>query len=99
MPDAAEFVKIIKKAAVEAVEAEKPAGIYFGTVTSVNPLRIRVEQKMTLEKEQLVLTRNVTDYETEDSSVQNALKQGEEVILFRMQGGQRYVVTDRIGGI
>ena len=99
MPDAAEFVKIIKKAAVEAVEAEKPAGIYFGPVTSVNPLRIRVEQKMTLEKEQLVLTRNVTDYETEDGSVQNALKQGEEVILFRMQGGQRYVVTDRIGGI
>ena len=97
MPDAAEFVKIIKKAAVEAVEAAKPAGIYFGTVTAVNPLR--VEQKMTLEKEQLVLTRNVTDYETEDGSVQNALKQGEEVILFRMQGGQKYVVMDRIGGI
>ena len=45
------------------------------------------------------ITRYDVVYETEDGSVQNALKQGEEVILFRMQGGQRYLVTDRIGGI
>lgn len=28
----------------------------------------------------------------------NKLEQGEEVILLRMQGGQKYIVLDRIGG-
>jgi hypothetical protein len=36
-----------------------------GTVTSISPLKIQVEQKKTLTKVQLVLTRNVTDFETE----------------------------------
>lgn len=28
----------------------------------------------------------------------NHLEKGEEVILLRMQGGQKYIVLDRIGG-
>ena len=54
----------IKKASTEAVEAGKPADYCFGKVTSVSPLQISVEQKMTLGAAQLVLTRNVTDYTT-----------------------------------
>lgn len=30
--------------------------------------------------------------------VLNALKQGEKVVLIRQQGGQKYLVVDRIGG-
>ena len=30
--------------------------------------------------------------------VLNALKQGERVILYSVQGGQQYVIHDRIGG-
>lgn len=55
---------VIKKAATEAVEAGKPADYCFGKVISVSPLKISVEQKMTLGSAQLVLTRNVTDYKT-----------------------------------
>lgn len=62
MPDAVELVKIMKKAAIEAVEAAKPVNLCFGTVESVSPLRINVEQKMTLGEAQLILTRNVMDY-------------------------------------
>lgn len=65
MPDAVELVKTIKKAAVEAIESTKPVNICFGIVTSTSPLRISVEQKMTLGKAQLILTRNVTEYKTE----------------------------------
>lgn len=35
---------------------------------------------------------------TKAITVNNALKAGDEVILIRMQGGQRYVIIDRIGG-
>jgi len=34
-----------------------------------------------------------------DFTVHNALKEGEKVLLLRVQGGQKFVVWDRIGGI
>jgi len=64
LPDAVEFVKTMKKAAVEAVEATKPVYVYFGEVISASPLKINVEQKMILGEAQLILSRNVTDYRT-----------------------------------
>ena len=107
----------------------KPVEICFGKVTSASPLKILVEQKMTLGKEQLILTRNVTDFKTSITggniqnyyytgsnlsgsapvspshvhamgklqiTVHNGLVVGDEVILLRQQGGQKYVVVDRI---
>lgn len=131
MPDAVELVKTIKKAAVEAQEATKPVQVCFGKVTSVSPLKILVDQKLSLGKSQLVLTRNVTEHKTYISggniqnyyyvgsppnvstvpvspshvhavgkiqiTVHNGLVVGDEVILLRQQGGQKYIVVDRIG--
>lgn len=65
MFDTNDFVKMMKKAAVEAVDASKPANMMFGTVVSESPLQIMVDQKLTLSKKQLVLARDVTDYEVE----------------------------------
>ena len=151
------LVESIKKAALEVTEATKPVVVMFGTVISISPLRINVEQKMTLESAQLILTRNVTEHTIEmtvnhvtensleslnlahthdfngitdsggtdshthdfngttDSGgekdlthshsyagrktfiVHNGLVVGDEVLLIRMQGGQKFVVWDRIG--
>lgn len=94
------LVEIIKKSAVEAVEASNPINIVYATVISINPLKIVTEQKLPLSKEQLVLTRNVTDYEiTLDNTehiIKNALKVNEKVVLIREQGGQKYIVWDRV---
>lgn len=62
MADAAELVRIIKKTASDAVKAEKPVEVCFGSVLSTSPLKILVEQKLTLGAEQLVLTKAVTDH-------------------------------------
>lgn len=131
MPDAVELMKTIKKAAVQAVQANKPVEVCFGKVTNVSPLKILVEQKMTLGEAQLILTRNVTDYKTKitggniqdyyytgntidsetspvspphvhavgkiEITVHNGLAVSDEVILIRQQGGQKYIVVDRIG--
>ena len=35
---------------------------------------------------------------TKQMTIHNALEKGEEVVLLRMQGGQKYIVLDRIGG-
>ena len=58
------------------MNASQPSDYCLGQVIGENPLKISVEQKMTLGELQLVLTRNVTDFtttmtvnwETEDKS-------------------------------
>ena len=125
MPDANDLLEVVKRAAIGAVNASQPSDFSFGKVISTSPLKILVEQKMTLGAAQLVLTRNVTDYKTRvtvdwltgtasggsgDSSfashnhsvsgtkemtVHNALQVGDEVILLKKQGGQKYLVLDR----
>lgn len=65
MPNAVEFLKLVKRAAVEAVEASKPVNVCYGKVTNDSPLEILVDQKITLNKNQLVLARDVTEYETD----------------------------------
>ena len=43
--DINELVKAVKQAAVEAVRAEAPVAVCYGTVTSASPLKIQVDQK------------------------------------------------------
>lgn len=89
MSDYSTFLKTIKQAAVEAVNAQNPVQICFGTVTKTDPLTVAVDQKISLTEEFLILTKTVTE---------DALAADDEVILLRAQGGQKYVVIDRIGG-
>ena len=65
MFNADEFLKLMKKSAVEAVGASKPSNVVFGKVISEKPLKIKVDQKLILTTAQLVLARNVTKYEVE----------------------------------
>lgn len=105
MNDSNDFVNLIRKVSLQAMENTKPTSVVFGTVIGVSPLVINVEQKLSLSESQLVLSRNVTDYDTsmtidngaaKNYRVHNRLKIGEAVILVRMQGGQKYVVLDRV---
>lgn len=64
MPD---MVQLVKKAAVEAVEAAKPVQFLFGQVISASPLKIQVDQKSVYTEKMLVLTRNVTEHEIDIS--------------------------------
>lgn len=61
----ANTVELVKRAAVEAVEAGKPVNILFGTVFSTSPLKIQVDQKSIYTSKMLILTRNVTDFEVD----------------------------------
>ncbi len=142
MPDAIELANKIKIISVNAVEATKPMHVLFGKVVSDSPLTINIEPKIDLGEKQLILTRNVTEYEVEMTvehqtevenehthevtvtcvssngstataatktmdhlhdytgrkpfTVHNALTVGEIVILLRQQGGQKYIVWDRV---
>lgn len=82
----ANLVSLIKQASIEAINNMDPVKIVFGNVVSTEKLRINIEQKLTIEKEHLVLT----------SGIYNNLKIGDNVLLIRMQGGQKYVILDKV---
>lgn len=71
MLDMNDFLKLIKKTAVEAVNASKPSNVVFGKVISEAPLKIKVDQKLVLTSAQLVLAREVTKYEVEMEPSEN----------------------------
>lgn len=60
--DTNELVRLIKRAALEAVAASAPVAVCFGTVTSAEPLKIMVDQKKILSTAQLILTSNVRNH-------------------------------------
>lgn len=62
LADATELFETLIRAALKAVEAEKPVKVCFGNVVSVAPLKINVEQKLNLGEKQIILSRNVTDF-------------------------------------
>ena len=76
-----DLVQSMKKAAVEAVEAGAPSAPFVGTVSSAQPLRVRLNQRLTLSGERLVFQRN-----------QRVPEEGDTLALLRFEGGQRYLV-------
>lgn len=110
MPDYGSLVKVMKQAGTQAVIAGGPVTVCFGKVMNTEPLQVLVDQKMTLGAAQLVLTRNVTDYEVnvtvewesggkKKMMIHNSLVSGDEVVLLRQQGGQKYIIVDRVGAL
>lgn len=103
MRDMSDFINIIKRVAIAAVNAQKLTDVVYGTVISTSPLKVKIDQKLILEKEHLKLTRTVVDYNTEMTvngtkqtyTVHNGLKIGEKVTMIRAHGGQSYLVIDK----
>lgn len=77
----------LRKLIIETVENTKPTAIFFGTITRLYPLAIQVDAKLIIPTANLVLTETVKMKE---------LKVGDEMILIRKHGGQKFVVIDRM---
>ncbi len=124
--DNIKLLEIIQKIAAEVVQANVPAGVCIGQVTSTDPLKIMLESKLEITEDSLILTKNTcewsvdmtVDHHTELASggsgdasyaphkhgylgkktylVHNGLATGDKVILLREEGGQRFIVLDRV---
>lgn len=57
------LVDVIKRAAMDANESNKPADLRFGTVTSENPLKVQVTNQFILPESILIVPEHLTDYE------------------------------------
>lgn len=70
MGDTVKFVETVKSIALSAVRATKPMEVIYGTVKQINPLKVELNQKLILEEDDLILTDNVTDFETEITTLE-----------------------------
>lgn len=98
------WIENLRQIVMQAMEAGRPCDVAFGTVTSVSPLAVRIDQKTTISGNQLLVPRHLTDHTEQMSipgvgdvpvTVKNALKNGEAVILVQKRGAQQYLVADR----
>lgn len=86
MPNENDFLEVVKRIAIGAVRAAKPVEVMIGKVKAVEPLAVSVEGALTLKGDFLVKTeKGCTD-----------LGKGDGVVLLRVQGGQKYVVLDKV---
>lgn len=98
------LLETIKIAALDAVNASKPIEIVLGEVLNIEPLKINLEQKLTLTRAFLIVPREFTDYkikiliddEEKEIEIKNALKIGEKLALAKIQAGQKYLVLARL---
>ena len=68
MADFAELFGVMQEISSNANSAGCPVTVCFGTVTSEAPLKILVDQKLQIGEAQIILTRNVTDFENEQTA-------------------------------
>lgn len=141
---------IIKQMAVNAVNSTQPFAFYYGTVTSVDPIEIEIDQKLKLGEKQLIFSTLVQDFDVDmymeheveetdlththkvngellcpssgapvqgEHIIENSpdsdkhiheykgvktftvnlkLAKDEKVLLLRIQGGQKFLVLDRV---
>ena len=96
-----ELVRAVQSIATGVISSMKLTDVFVGTVTSAEPLKVQIDQKLILGKEQLVLTRNVTDYESKisinwvtDSSEHNHTLKGEHTVKYlnSLKNGEKVVL-------
>ncbi len=86
------MAEAIKEICKNQTEAGYPADFLTGTVTSVEPYEIRINEKLTLTEKFLVFT---------ETAFGNGygLDIDDEVAMISSSGGQRYLVIDRIAEV
>ncbi|MEC0170499.1 DUF2577 domain-containing protein [Paenibacillus graminis] len=94
------MLDIIKKASLGAVGSTNPVAFSYGTVTVAAPLQIQVDQRFILSGAALVLPESVMEsklvWDGREIVLRRGLEKGDRVLMVRMQGGQSYVVLDRL---
>lgn len=80
------FIEVMKQVAVNAVEARKPVALLFGTVSSLDPFKIRLSQQEEYTKEFFLALDPVPAFE-----------EGDRLVLLRLQGGQQFLILGKEG--
>ncbi|WP_206438411.1 DUF2577 domain-containing protein [Paenibacillus whitsoniae] len=102
MKKIAELNNLIKQVGVGATEAGKPLQLLFAKVTGIDPLEVFVDQRFALDEDFLIVPESLTAYRVESEAlpeplvIRRGLEAGDDLILLRLQGGQQFLILDRV---
>ena len=84
------LMESMRQIAVNERQAALPMTICFGKVIALSPFRVQVDQKLVLTKEFFIVKNGVSA---------SSFKVGDVLILFRNEGGQKYLIFDKKGAL
>lgn len=56
------LIEVIKIAAMDAIENNKPCDLRFGTVSSISPLKVKVSNDFIIPEQLLIVPQHLTDH-------------------------------------
>ena len=80
----------MRQIAANERQATLPMIICFGKVIALSPFRVQIDQKLVLTKEFFIVKSGVSA---------SSFKVGDVLILFRNEGGQKYLIFDKKGAL
>ena len=90
MPDLQRFINTLKQISENERQAALQMTICFGKVIALSPFRVQIDQKLVLTKEFFIVKNGVSA---------SSFKVGDVLILFRNEGGQKYLIFDKKGAL
>ena len=84
------LMESMRQIAANERQAALPMTICFGKVIALSPLRVQIDQKLVLTKEFFIVKSGVSA---------SSFKVGDVLILFRNEGGQKYLIFDKKGAL
>ena len=80
----------MKQIAKDVFDTLQPADWCYGKVISLDPFQVQIDQKLVLTKEFFIVKSGVSA---------SSFKVGDALILFRNEGGQKYLIFDKKGAL
>lgn len=84
------LMESMRQIAANERQAALPMTICFGKVIALSPFRVQIDQKLVLTKEFFIVKSGVSA---------SSFKVGDVLILFRNDGGQKYLIFDKKGAL
>lgn len=84
------LMEAMRQIAANERQAALPMTICFGKVIALSPFRVQIDQKLVLTKEFFIVKSGVST---------SSFKVGDVLILFRNEGGQKYLIFDKKGAL
>ena len=84
------LMEAMRQIAANERQAALPMTICFVKVVALSPFRVQIDQKLVLTKEFFIVKSGVSA---------SSFKVGDVLILFRNEGGQKYLIFDKKGAL
>ena len=99
-----ELIDVLNMIAQDNAKANKPADIAYGTVSSISPLTVKLDDTMLpIPDVALVLTENVKSRSAKVQGggggtvvISEGLAGGDKVVMLRVSRGNRYIILSRV---